>query len=664
MSLLPRRPIKRLLVSNRGEIATRILSTARELDIETYAIYTPGDASHAYSASHAVEISSPKGYVDIPVLVALVKKHGIDAVHPGYGFLSESPEFAKHMWEGAGAVVVGPGWEILERTGDKVRARELAARSDVPILPGLESPTTNPGAIEAFAAKIGLPIMIKPVDEGGGHGITLIRNVDDLRNIHLRRERAPPRAVFAEKAAIDGFRHVEVQIIGDGKGGVCHLFERECSIQTGYRKVVEIAPSMIADRDLISRVIDAAMRIARKVNYYSLGTFEFLVNPSTREYYFLEINPRIQVEHTVTESICMLDIVKIQLMLAQGSSLTDAGLPEQMPPPRLHSIQLRLTAQDFPNPGPSIGKIKAFQFPSGNGVRVDSHLNTRCTTTVGADFDVLLAKIIITAPSWPGVISKAKRALEDTCISGVKTNLVILKAIVAHPDFATGACDTRWLEANTDALIHAGNELSSSSRTASIPSEEDTASSAPTTDISNSDSISNFLLREGDSWDIQLSTPGPFPTPFPPLPGLRLELTHLIRHAIPTSLSAEIAYTTLAGANPTKRVLSLVSIPTPATSRAHRHRRGSPTDPSHVCIPSAGKLLGMAVEEGEIVREGDVVCVVQQMKMELEVRAQRAGRVVWVTEAEDGEEVVEGTLAAVLELEDGDGGGTKGGAKL
>jgi acetyl/propionyl-CoA carboxylase alpha subunit len=247
------------------------LATARELDIETYSLYTSDDASHCSNAAHAIQLPSPSSYLDISKLVGIVREHGIDAVHPGYGFLSESAEFAKAMWEQANAVVIGPGWEILAKTGDKLQARLLAEHCNVPVLTALQIPTDRLENLNKFAAEVGFPIVIKAVDGGGGRGIRIVRKEKDLAGLMERAVRESPcRKVFAEKAAIDGYRHVEVQIIGDGHGNVRHLWERECSIQRRFQKVVEFAPSSIPDRELIGRVIEAALRMAKEVNYSTL----------------------------------------------------------------------------------------------------------------------------------------------------------------------------------------------------------------------------------------------------------------------------------------------------------------------------------------------------------------------------------------------------------
>lgn len=264
----PPRPITRLLVANRGEIAARVLSAASELSLETVAIYTSGDAAHTYGATKVVKIPGPESYLNIKTLIDVIKENGVDAVHPGYGFLSESAEFSKRVWEETGAVVVGPGWELLERTGDKLAARRLAESCGIPVLPALQDPTSDVHALRTFASKSGYPIMIKAVDGGGGRGIRLVRTEAELEGAARRAiEESVSKSVFAEKAAVDGFLHVEIQIVGDGVD-VIHLFERQCSIQRRYQKVVEIAPCVGADRAFIAKVIRAAVSMAKKVSHF------------------------------------------------------------------------------------------------------------------------------------------------------------------------------------------------------------------------------------------------------------------------------------------------------------------------------------------------------------------------------------------------------------
>lgn len=385
-----------------------------------------------------------------------------------------------------------------------------------------------------------------------------------------------------------------------------------------------------------------------QINYFSLGTFEFLVNSNTSEHYFLEVNPRLQVEHTITESISMTDIVAAQLRLAQGCSLDDCGLPQtkrnpEVPPPA-HSIQLRITAENVQSDWTlSIGKITSFQFPTGNGIRVDTHLTSAYSTVVSADFDSLIAKLIITSSSWQDVVRKAQRALSDTYVSGVKTNIDTLRAIVAHPDFSAGNCDTQWLESKQSELLQQSMRISAfeSANHLSRTSNQSPSSTALSSQTST-------LFRKGDAWSITLSSPK---DKTKQAEKHHLELSRILKNDFPSSLAAELTYTTPSSSTP--YTLTLISTSATAASTTSAHRRGSPADPTHICVPFPGKLVEVLVDEGDVIKEGDTVCVVQQMKMELEVRASKGGKVGWVTEAEDGEEVAEGMLVCVLEAEGG-----------
>ena len=368
------------------------------------------------------------------------------------------------------------------------------------------------------------------------------------------------------------------------------------------------------------------------------------MNPSSGEFYFLEINPRLQVEHTITESICSLDIVKVQFQLAQGLRIDETDLADvpQDPtqPPPLRSIQLRVTAEDpEKNYSLSVGKIQSFHFPSGNGIRVDTALVRGVPASVCPDFDSVIAKIIVTARTWDDVVNKARRAVQDTSISGIKTNLDLLAAILAHPDFFAGNCDTQWLEANHADLI----ALSHNIRDTKSKTQSHFLASQPNPSISaTANSSSGPLFRPKDAWTLSL-------TPKNQLPAStqqhHLSLTRILRNDFPASLSAEITHT---GPSSTSQSYTLSLNSTSSSASTRGHRLGSPSDPSHVLIPFAGTLVEVLVDEGDEVAKGDVVCVVRQMKMELEVRAPRGGIVGFVMEVEDGGEVSEGMLAATV----------------
>ena len=345
----------------------------------------------------------------------------------------------------------------------------------------------------------------------------------------------------------------------------------------------------------------------------------------------------------------MTDIVKTQLLLAQGASLDTCGLPTATcnpeEPPSAHSIQLRITAENVDSDWSlSIGKITSLQFPTGNGIRVDTHLISGHPAIVSADFDSLLAKLIITASSWEGAVQKAQRALQDTQLTGVKTNLPILCSIVAHPDFLSGKCDTQWLERNQSSLLDASTQISTLTNTLIKVQSKTLSSPAVNT--------TNTLFRKGDAWSLTLGALGSTPSN----PTHHLELTKVLRNDFPTSLSADILFTAPSTSSSSKPIstpytLTLTSTSASASASTSAHPRANPSNPSHVAIPFPGKLVEVLVDEGDVIREGYVVCVVQQMKMELEVRSSKSGRVGWVLEIEEGGEVDVGWLAAVIERE-------------
>lgn len=678
----PTRPIRRFLVANRGEIAIRILQAIRELppsedgtDIKTFAIYTLDDNTHCEigSPDHSILLPSVSCYMDISFLIDLAKEHSIDTIHPGYGFLSESAEFSRRLWDEAGVHVIGPGWEILEQMSDKLQAKALAAQCNVPILPAMKEPSGILDDIRVFVNQIGgYPIMIKAVDGGGGRGIRLVRSAEELPNALERSQgESPSKTTFAEKAAVDGFHHVEVQIIGDGSGEVLHVWERDCSVQRRFQKVVEVAPATIKDRVLIDRVIDAAVRMANIARYFSLGTFEFLVNERLQEFYFLEINPRLQVEHTITEHISGIDLVQTQLLLAQGVTLTElkyryATTGDRLP--NKHAIQLRLCAEDpESNFGLSIGTISQLIIPGGLGVRVDSHVSARNLTKVGPDYDNLLAKIIVTAGTWDSVVRKARRLLEDVVIIGVKTNLNLLRGIVDHEDFLAGNIDTQWLERNVSTLIETGNDIASRQ-----PNEISLPLASRSSLANLVASSSSVPFRKGDAWSLTLEPLRPQSGHGNSHPTIQshLLINRVLRNDFPSSLTAEIEYSSSSpsqksgGSSTSKTAYRMHLAETNAAASAltsSKHRRGDPANKNHIIFPLSGKLIEVLVASGEKIAPNQVVAFVKQMKMELEIRSHRAGTVKWIFDlaaADDdgkldsgqGVDVAEGSL--LLELEE------------
>jgi len=649
----PQRRIQRILVCNRGEIAIRILQCCRELPNPpvTYALYTDNDTTHISLGrpDHAIRLPSPAGFMDIPYLVGLVKHFPdkIDAIHPGYGFLSESADFCKTMWDQAGVAVIGPGWEVLERTGDKLLAKALAVECEVPVLQAMSKSTSSVEEVASFARKNGFPIMIKSVDGGGGRGIRLVKNEQSLRSSAERCiGESPSRTVFAEQAAVNGYKHIEVQILGDGKGGIKHLWERDCSVQRRFQKIVEIAPAQVARRKVIAQVIGAAVRMARRIKYLGAGTWEFLVNVKTRKFFFLEINPRLQVEHTITECITGVDVVREQLLIAQGmhnaENLRLGEWWEADTAPSACSIQLRLCAEDpVANFSLSIGKVTDIQLPSGNGIRTDTHLARG--GMIGSDFDNMMAKIIVTAPTWQEAVLKAQRALADTKVVGVKTNLNLLRAVMADKEFQSGSADTEWLERSMDRLVRSGEAIGRSLDDASsaLPQLTLASPSSSTTASSNT-----TTLRKGNAWSLTLEDP---------VQGSKnsaahhLSIDRIVRNEFPEALIAELSFTA-PGAKPQQYKATVTSTSTSAEATASSHRRGDPGNQTHIVLPMSGKLVEMLVEEGDQVQENQVIAFVKQMKMELEVRSPRAGTIAWTIEMEndDGDDVAEGVLLAEL----------------
>lgn len=641
------RSIKRLLVVNRGEIAIRIIQACHELPEvpEIFALYTDSDTTHITLGrpQHAIKLTSPALYTNIDSIIKILKDNKIDAVHPGYGFLSENVEFSRRAWEEANVMVIGPGWEVLERTGDKLKAKALAEECQVPVLKAMNRATSSSDDVKRFAKSVGFPVMIKAVDGGGGRGIRLVENDDQLHNAVERCiGESPSKTVFAEQAAVEGFKHIEVQVIGDGKGGVKHLWERDCSVQRRFQKIVEVAPAPVKDRRTIARVIESALSMASKLKYLGLGTFEYLVNVEKSEFFFLEINPRVQVEHTISESIRGIDLVREQLLIAQGLPTDDknlADVSQARDHPGAFSIQLRLCAED-PNSNfaLSIGKVADVTIPCGNGVRVDSHLAKG--GAVGSDFDNMMAKIIVTASTWEQTLAKARRALAETRISGVKTNVNLLRAIVANPEFCAGKADTTWLEKNLQSLIRNGESIGGriESVTASLPE-------LPTSSVqSQGVAQSAISLRKGDSWTLHLEGADKDGEQ-----AHHLKIDRLVRNEFPDALVANISFT-IPGQKPLSFKATVASTTSSANATASTHRRGDTNNPDHIVLPMSGKLIEVLVDEGDEVKENDIVAFVKQMKMELEVRSPKSGIVDWVIELEndEGDDVAEGVLLVQL----------------
>lgn len=457
---------RKVLVANRGEIAIRIARAAGELGIRTLAVFSQDDARslHVSSADEAWALkgSGPSAYLDIAQLVSVALEHGCDAVHPGYGFLSESASFALRCTE-AGITFVGPRPETLALLGDKTRARALAREVSVPVLAGTEGATTLAESYAFFdALPEGEAMLIKAAFGGGGRGMRIVRKRAELADAHARCASEAGAAfgndaVYCERL-IERARHLEVQVLGDRAGEVSHLWERECSVQRRHQKLVEIAPAPNLARGLRERLVEAALTLARAARYESLGTFEFLLDArSGQDFVFIEANPRLQVEHTITEEVTGVDLVETQLKLAAGSTLAELGLARtSVPVPRGYALQARVNMETMDASGtakPAGGLLRTFEVPTGPGVRVDTFGYAGYATS--PSFDSLLAKVIVrsAAPELASTVLRARRALSELRIEGVPTNLGFLRALLERPELVAGGIYTRFVEDHAGELV-------------------------------------------------------------------------------------------------------------------------------------------------------------------------------------------------------------------
>ncbi|MBP2649715.1 MAG: cfiB [Firmicutes bacterium] len=456
--------IRTVLVANRGEIATRVFRACFELGIRTVAIYSNEDilSLHRYKADEAYLVGEGKSpiaaYLDIESIIKIAKEHDVDAIHPGYGFLSENIDLAKRCAE-EGITFIGPRIEHLEMFGDKINARKQAEIADIPMIPGSDGPVKNLEEVRNFADEHGFPIIIKASLGGGGRGMRIVRNAESLED-SFNRARSEAKTsfgsdeVYVEKL-LENIKHIEVQILGDEQGNVVHLFERDCSVQRRHQKVVEVAPSIDLPKEFRLEICNAAVKLMKNVGYVNAGTVEFLVTPE-HKFYFIEVNPRVQVEHTITEMITGIDIVQSQLLIADGYSLfsEEIGMPPQE---KLycngHAIQCRVTTEDAANHFmPDTGKITVYRSGGGNGVRLDAG-NAYTGSIITPYYDSLLVKVSTWGLTHKSAITKMRRCLAEFRIRGLKTNIPFLYNVVNHEKFINGNYDTMFIDASPELFV-------------------------------------------------------------------------------------------------------------------------------------------------------------------------------------------------------------------
>ncbi len=437
----------KILIANRGEIALRIIRAARELGIKTVAVYSEADNNslHVLLADEKICIGPAKAsesYLNIPNILSAAEITKAEAIHPGYGFLAENPRFAE-ICETSGISFIGPPASIIRLMGDKNRARQEMAKAKLPIIPGSDKVMEDAAEAKRIAQQIGYPVILKAAAGGGGRGMRIVRSAAALEEqFSIAQNEA--KAAFGDPSLylekyMPGAHHIEIQVIGDGRGNVLALGERECSIQRKYQKLLEESPSPFIDDKCRIRMIKSVELAAQFTGYQSLGTFEFLVD-ERKKFYFMEANTRVQVEHPVTEMVYSIDLVKEQIKIAAGAKLS---FPRSLQPSG-HAIECRINAEDAENFIPSPGKIDFLALPGGEGIRVDSA--AYCNWTIPADYDSLLAKIVAKAATRFEAIRKIRCALEMTTVVGIKTNIPLQLNILANSDFIRGDYDIQFMD--------------------------------------------------------------------------------------------------------------------------------------------------------------------------------------------------------------------------
>ena len=510
------RKIRRILVANRGEIAVRVIRACRDLGLESVAIYSEADreALHVRFANFSYPVGPPPAtasYLDIDRILEVAEKAAVDAVHPGYGFLSESPEFAGRCAD-AGMIFIGPTADCLALVGDKARARQAAMEAGVPVVPGSPGPVVDAAEAKAAAEDFGYPIMLKAAAGGGGKGIRFVGAEEDLESSFATASSEAQSAfgdgrIYVEKAIVAP-RHIEIQILADTHGNRIHLGERECTLQRRHQKVLEESPSPIVDDDLRQRMGAAALAVAEQADYSNAGTVEFLVD-SDRDFYFIEVNARLQVEHPVTEALTGIDLVAEQIRLAEGDKLSMSQDDVTL---RGHAIECRIYAEDPDNNfAPSPGVVEALRIPGGPGIRDDSCLFTGYEVPI--HYDPIVGKLIAWGADRGAAIRRLQRALSEYKVRGIATTIPLFLRVLDDPDFIAGEFDTGYLDrllaAPADATGREDEEIAEVARLAAAMhvflSEEERAFRPPSTASSAWKITGRAASLAGEEWRTWLS---------------------------------------------------------------------------------------------------------------------------------------------------------------
>jgi 3-methylcrotonyl-CoA carboxylase alpha subunit len=634
---------RRVLIANRGEIACRVIATCRRLGIHTIAVFSEADrrARHVRLADEAHLVGpapASESYLDIGRVIEVARASGAEAVHPGYGFLSENTDFAGAC-AAAGIQFIGPAAGTIRSMGLKHEAKSLAEAAGVPVVPGYHGDDATPATLAREAGRIGFPLLVKAVAGGGGKGMRVVRSKAELADAVAAAGREAATSFRDGRILLERFverpRHIEVQVFGDTHGNCLHLFERECSVQRRYQKIIEESPSPFVTPALRERITAAAVRVAAAVGYVNAGTVEFIVGPD-REFYFLEMNTRLQVEHPVTESVTGLDLVEWQLRVAAGEALP---LRQEQLRQTGHAIEARVYSEDPQRSFlPAVGRVERFAFPPEDGSwRVDRGIDDG--DRVEVHYDPMIAKVIASGPDRTGAIARLRQSLSRTVVFGPASNLELLRRIVAHPDFEAGAMDTGYLDRHIGELLaspappdaaallataHYALESTAAEAARSHPAGSPWASGdgwqagglgGATLGLAAPDFMRIRARRAGAAVEIAgegiaasaVVTPGEHDAVTVLGPGIRAELT-VVGHGRRLVVTGE-----------TTHDIRLVH-PWPFETSADEAD-------THPASPLPGRVVALHVAEGQDVVAGDALAVIEGMKMQHTIRAGRAGRV-------------------------------------